>query len=70
MSFGSGIGDVVLVSEAVVGLYNTIKNAPEEQQTLMIEVELLRQLTAQIAAKNTLFSVPVMAGSASARAHI
>lgn len=48
----------------------TIKNAPEEQQTLMIEVELLRQLTAQIAGRSTLLSVPVVAGSASAAAHI
>lgn len=56
MSFGVGIGDIVLVSGAVVGLYNTIKNAPEEQQNLLIEVELLRQLTAEIATDRTLVS--------------
>ncbi|KAL0636961.1 hypothetical protein Q9L58_004064 [Maublancomyces gigas] len=70
MSFAFGIGDMVLVSGAVVNLYNTIKNAAEEQQTLMIEVELLRQFTTQIAAENTLLSVPEISGSASARAHI
>lgn len=65
MSFGFSIGDIVLVSGAVAGLYNTIKNAPEEQQSLMIEVELLRQLTAKIAADRTLLSPLPIAGSSS-----
>lgn len=62
MSFGFGIGDIILVSGAVVNLYTTIKNAPDEQQSLMIEVEILRQLIVQIAANSNFTSPLAIAG--------
>lgn len=58
MSFGFGVGDIILVTGALVRLYTAIHDAPVEQQSLMLEVEILRQLVGQIAAQNpTAFSV-------------
>lgn len=54
MPFGIGIGDIVLVSGSVFGLY-TIQNAA---------VELLRQLTSQIAADGPLESLKRITSSA------
>lgn len=51
MSFGFGIGDMVVVSRALVKLYTAIHDAPIEQQTLLLEVEILRHLVGQIAAQ-------------------
>lgn len=64
MSFGFGVGDIVLVSGALFNLYTAISNAPDEQQALMIQVEILRQLIAEIAADSTLVSPLAIAGCA------
>lgn len=58
MSFGFGIGDIVLVSGAVANLFTVIHDPPEDQQSLMVEVEMLRQLIAQFATDMTLVSPP------------
>lgn len=68
MMFGFGVSDIVLVSGAVCNLYTAISNAPDEQQTLMIEVEILRQLIGQIAADTTLVSPLAIAGPIAQRA--
>lgn len=65
MSFGFGIGDIVLASGAVFNLYTAIHNALDEQQSLMIEVEMLRQLIGQMAADTTLVSPLPIGGAAS-----
>lgn len=64
MSFGFGIGDIVLVSGAAVNLYTAIRDAPVDQQSLMIEVEMMRQLLLQITIGPTPVSPLAIAGSA------
>lgn len=49
MSFGFGISDILLLSRALAKLYTTIHNAPDDQQTVQLDLESLRQLVSSIA---------------------
>lgn len=68
MSFGFGVGDIILVSRAFAKVYITVREAPAEQQSLVLELELLRAMVAgianstgqiQIGAVNTTPGLPV-----------
>lgn len=43
MSFGVGLGDIVLVSNGAIKVWSTIREAPAEQKRLGLKLELLRQ---------------------------
>lgn len=43
MSFGVGVGDIVLVSNGAIKVWTTIREAPAEQKRLALKLELLRQ---------------------------
>lgn len=48
MSFGFGVGDIVLVSNGAIKFWTTIHNAPTEQADLAKTLELLRELVQRI----------------------
>lgn len=43
MSFGVGLGDIVLVSNGAIKVWTTIREAPAEQKRLALKLELLRE---------------------------
>lgn len=49
MSFGVGVGDIVLVSNGAIKIWTTIREAPAEQKRLALKLELLRQSVQSIA---------------------
>lgn len=48
MSFGVGVGDIVLVSNGAIKFWTTINNAPSEQADLAKALELLRGVVQRI----------------------
>lgn len=48
MSFGFGVGDIVLVSNGAIKFWSTINNARAEQDDLAKTLELLRELVQRI----------------------
>lgn len=49
MSFGFGVGDIILVSRAFATVYTAVREAPAEQQSLVLQLELLRAMVEGIA---------------------
>lgn len=57
MSFGFGVGDIILVSRAFAKVYITVREAPAEQQSLVLELELLRAMVGGIANSTGQFQI-------------
>lgn len=64
MSFGFGIGDILIVSTTLHRVYKTIRDAPEEQDTFCLDLETFRQLVLSISVDLTPGSSPQNVNSA------
>lgn len=48
MSFGFGVGDILVVSNGVLKFWTTVRDAPTEQEDLRKNLEILRQVVERI----------------------